>query len=404
MKYINLNQINKPIFLKELNNDNDSKKRNKEFDKIRNELLLKNTNSDNDDDYLVVQRQIKEILKKSSLPAICLDDVTIERGSNLLNIDFLIITSTCAYILEVKNLLGDIYVSPSGEFYRCTTNANGVVKKGKISSPLTFGEKKADALKILLKIKKGLKLDSHYPILHMSVVGGNLDISNAPVEVQKKVYTFNQFVQVISDMTYNYEYSQLTHVEMLEFILETLKLDKNTKRANKCIIDTLHILKSEDDSNDIKNMLESLAQRYALNTNQKVEDVLPLYQINRLLMNRPRTILELNMFISNKEFINEHFEDLLNIFSSSPLRLKPVKPRNIYEKLESYKRYAADVIGLDSAEILTENEINIIANNNIDSADKICSLQSFRRPINRELFVDDIMYIISKYSSQSCCI
>lgn len=416
MQYINLNKLNGPIFLRENTMDTKNEKyktknsknnitkqtsKEDEINRIKDELFSSRKDLTQycaeKDLYGNVQKEIRKALKESSLPAVCFEDLVIKTPSESLYIDYLIVTSTCAYVLEVKSLIGgDIAISPNGDFYKCTKGSNSL-KQERIVNPLISGDKKSFALECLLKDRLGLKIDPSYPILHMAVSSGRRNVSNAPKEMQKKLYTLKSFIDTIDNMRYNYEYSQLSNVEMLTLLLEIMKMDVKTKQVDKRIVDTLYILNSEVDSeiSEIKDEVRAIADKYAFNNGVNIEGVITECELHVLTILRPKTIFQLMWGIDNKDFVRSHFEELLNVFKRSKLRLEPLKTRNTREKLESFKRYASGIVGFDTEEILRESDIDILLNSESACADTVSKLKTFRDPAIKNSFLDDIAYILA---------
>jgi hypothetical protein len=79
-------------------------------------------------------------LKNSHMPMYILHDLYLEDNGLTAQIDFLIITRKRHFIIECKNLVGNIEINSSGDFIR-TTEFRGKYKKEGIYSPITQNQR-----------------------------------------------------------------------------------------------------------------------------------------------------------------------------------------------------------------------------------------------------------------------
>src|SRR5665648_247383 len=85
-------------------------------------------------------------LKNSHIPMYVLHDVYIEDEDLSVQIDYLVITQNRIFVIECKNLYGDIEVNSCGDFVR-TISFNGKKFKEGIYSPITQNKRHLDLLK-----------------------------------------------------------------------------------------------------------------------------------------------------------------------------------------------------------------------------------------------------------------
>ncbi|MEG0873606.1 MAG: nuclease-related domain-containing protein, partial [Clostridia bacterium] len=152
--------ITKPVFTKEFN------KKNKQIEELEN-LLQKASGKprvfiENDINKLkygsIGENNIYYEFKNSFMPIVCLHDVRIEYDNLVAQIDFVAITTKNIFVIECKNLIGDISVNDKGEFIRYKKNTYGkVVSKEGMYSPIVQNERHINVLKELLKDKLGYK-------------------------------------------------------------------------------------------------------------------------------------------------------------------------------------------------------------------------------------------------------
>lgn len=142
-----------PVFLKETSNAKE------ELASL--EELLQNPNADKD----AVMQKIKMIksgivgediiafeLKHSHLPMYVLHDVYFEDDSLNVQIDYIVFTPWRNYVIECKNLIGDIEITDNGDFIR-TLEYNGKKKKEGIYSPISQNMRHIDFIKHIIKKK-----------------------------------------------------------------------------------------------------------------------------------------------------------------------------------------------------------------------------------------------------------
>lgn len=85
-------------------------------------------------------------LKNSHIPMFVLHDLHIEFQGLSAQIDYLIITRKRLFVVECKNLVGDIEIDAGGNFIRTIHNGSQVIKEG-IYSPITQNTRHLELLK-----------------------------------------------------------------------------------------------------------------------------------------------------------------------------------------------------------------------------------------------------------------
>ena len=106
---------------------------------------------------LLGERRVLFELKNSHIPMLILQDLYLEHDSLSAQIDFLVITRLCNFIIECKNLVGDIEITETGAFIR---NAYG--KKEGIYSPVTQNKRHLELIREIRKETKPNALMKHY--------------------------------------------------------------------------------------------------------------------------------------------------------------------------------------------------------------------------------------------------
>lgn len=185
------------------------------------------------------EEQIAFELRNSHMRLFVLHDIYLEDGDLNAQIDYLVFTRKLCFVIECKNLYGDIEINSSGDFIR-TLSFNGKKKKEGLYSPITQNQRH-------LELMKKLKLESRTNILtkHIAekvfdssyrsiVVLANpktvLNARYAKKEVKQKVIRADQLAAYIKE-----QHQLSKEVEMFDSDARTwaesfLKLHKEVER------------------------------------------------------------------------------------------------------------------------------------------------------------------------------
>ncbi len=164
-------------------------------------------------------------LKNSGIPMLVLQDLYLEYEDLSGQIDFLIITRNKNYIIESKNMYGDVSVTDSGDFYR---KINGQTKK--IYSPITQCERHKN---LILQIRYNEKnniitralFEKHGPNTYRTLVvmanpTGKISTRYAPKDVKDKVISIDQLVRLLKkDQNPKEETTEKVMMELGNFFL-----------------------------------------------------------------------------------------------------------------------------------------------------------------------------------------
>ena len=113
-------------------------------------------------------------LKHSGIPMYVLHDIYIEHEGLSAQIDFVVITEKIDFIIECKNLYGNIKINSRGDFTR-SINFNGVVINEGIYSPITQNQRHLEILKnkeasTIKNVLKQSLFKRYFPDYNKSVV------------------------------------------------------------------------------------------------------------------------------------------------------------------------------------------------------------------------------------------
>ena len=177
------------------------------------------------------EKNIAFELKNSGLDMYILHDIYLEQEDLSAQIDYLIVCRKKIYVLECKNLVGDIEVDSNGQFIR-KYEINGKKYKESIYSPITQNERHLNVLKEVRKasksniITKQLFLNNFEKNYQSIVVLANpkscLNDKYAKKEIKQKVIRADQlisFIKKCESESEEAEYFEKDMREIAEFFL-----------------------------------------------------------------------------------------------------------------------------------------------------------------------------------------
>lgn len=144
-------------------------------------------------------------LRNSHMEMYILQDLFLERDGLTAQIDFLVLTLQRTFVIECKNLFGDLVVSERGDFIR----SFGGKKKEGIYSPITQNRRHLDLIHAMRRDTRGtalnLLVDANFDDIYRGlVVLANpktvLDDRNAKQEVSDQIIRADQLIATIKAM------------------------------------------------------------------------------------------------------------------------------------------------------------------------------------------------------------
>ena len=170
-------------------------------------------------------------LKNSHIPMLILHDLYLVHNDLSAQIDYLILTRKHIYVLECKNLYGNIEINNNGDFIRTVSYGKRVAKEG-IYSPITQNKRHLELLYELRKEQKSNFLtkflfdrsfsETYRSIVVLSNPKTVLNARFAKKEVKNQVIRADQLNEYIKriDATSNIDSSDQTLWELANFFLE----------------------------------------------------------------------------------------------------------------------------------------------------------------------------------------
>ncbi len=175
-------------------------------------------------------------LKNSGMDMYVLHDIYLETGDLSAQIDYIVITRQCVYVIECKNLIGNIEIDNTGAFIRSYELGGKRIKEG-IYSPITQNQRHLQVLKEVRKSGKAnfitkMIFEKNFSDIYKSVVvlanpKTYLNAKFAKKEIKDQVIRADQLVEYIKKTnTKSAEKNSNTSVdEMLQ--LANFFLEKN---------------------------------------------------------------------------------------------------------------------------------------------------------------------------------
>lgn len=177
-------------------------------------------------------------LKNSAMPMYILHDIHLEVDDLSAQIDYIVVTKKINFVIECKNLIGNIDIDSNGNFVRNYELNRKKVKEG-IYSPITQNQRHMEILKQIRRNSKGniitktifdMNFDANYKSV---VVLANpktvLNAKFAKREVKEKVIRADQLIKYIKDMYAASKQPTYTDKEMKAFAEELLQYHKPNK-------------------------------------------------------------------------------------------------------------------------------------------------------------------------------
>ena len=207
-------KINSPVFLKD---DSEAEKQlqilkelkpslsGEALDKLEQEISRVEAG-------IIGEKQIRFELENSHMGMFVLHDLFLEHEGLTAQIDYVVITHCCAYIIECKNLYGNIEINSSGDFVRSINYKGRTIKEG-IYSPITQNQRHLDLIKAIGMSNRGFLAKklyaSSFDSMYRSVVvlANSKTVLNdkyAKKEIKNQVIRLDQLIRYIKETDAKY--------------------------------------------------------------------------------------------------------------------------------------------------------------------------------------------------------
>jgi hypothetical protein len=235
------NRMKEPVFLKESSNAEAQLEKLKALEPLLNpegQAIIKQ-DIKNLEYGIAGEKNIAFELKNSHMPMYILHDIYLEDGDLSAQIDYLVFTRKICFVVECKNLYGDIEINSAGDFIR-TTEFGGKRKKEGIYSPITQNQRHLELMKkIKVDNKRNLltkyMAEKHFEDLNKSVVvlanpKTVLNAKFAKKEMKEKVIRADQLVKYVKDRYETSKESADSDESMLALAQSYLSLHKEVEK------------------------------------------------------------------------------------------------------------------------------------------------------------------------------
>lgn len=268
-------------------------------------------------------------LKNSGMDMYILRDIYLEYGELSAQIDYLMITRKHVYIIECKNLIGNIEIDNMGNFIRSYEYGNRKIKEG-FYSPITQNERHLLVIKNLRGEKHTnflakKRFENSFANTYKSIVvlanpKTILNAKYAKKEVKQKVIRLDQLIAHIKAIDAAEEYSFKTDdmLSLGQFFLEANKEKKTDylKKYKNEVTDNTKDVPVEVNKEELIKKLKDF--RWC---QSKYENIKPYYifndmQMNDLIEKNPNNeeeLLQVSGF--GKVKVDKYGKDILKILS-----------------------------------------------------------------------------------------
>ena len=246
------------------------------------------------------EKAIEFELKNADIGMYILQDIKLEYKDLNVQFDYIVITRGFVYLIECKNLIGDITVDENGQFIRKYTYDN-IKRKEAIYSPYTQIIRHKDILKSILvnrnnNIRVGLQ-KKYFDIKYkpLVVVANNksiLDVKKAPKEVRDSTIRVDNLINYIKKDLKKYNKEYYANKEQMEELANSL-----FKRD----VEQYHSIANNYNKAITLKRIESELKRFRRTRSKKMN--IPLdyifadYELSELLTYKPKDLSELKQIL-----------------------------------------------------------------------------------------------------------
>ena len=273
------------------------------------------------------EKEIEFELKNANIGMYVLHDITIQYNDLVAQIDYVIITKGFTYLVECKNLIGNITVDNKGEFRR-EYEINGNKYKEAIYSPYTQAVRHKDVLKkkwldknnkLIIALKESSFDNLWYkPLVVLSNSKSLLNTKYAPKDIKSKTIRVDQLVRYIQDDLKQYGSNLFSSKKNMEELANSFLKDHVVEY--KSISDKYKIKLEEEiknskiDKENITNVLKQFRKERATQMHVPAYYIFTDMELENLIELRPKTIDELrNAKILTEVKIKCHGKEIIDI-------------------------------------------------------------------------------------------
>ncbi len=288
-------------------------------------------------------------LKNSHIPMYILHDIYLEDGDLNAQIDYLVFTKKLCFVIECKNLIGNIEINNAGDFIR-NMEFGGKKKREGIYSPITQNQRHLELMKklkvdsksnIISKFMAGRYFEDFYkPIVVLANPKTILNSRYAKKEIKNQVIKADQLVSYIKEMCKNSKEMNHSDNEMLSWAQSFLALHKEkvrdyTSKFAPYMIDSVKTEpEQQSDSNKALNKTSESTSEVCDNSNMEESAIYEELRIYRLNKSRDEKIKPYYIYNNNQ---------LKDLISKMPVTVDSLKMVSGFDEVKVSK-YGEDII------------------------------------------------------------
>lgn len=324
-------RLREPVFLRKSNKALEQIERLKELEpKLNDEGKEKINKEIKYIEYGIIgEKNIEFELRNSHMPMYIIHDLYLESDGLSAQIDYLVFTKKVCFIIECKNLFGDIEIDNQGNFIR-TMNFGGKKLKEGIYSPITQNERHLKLMKkiavdnksnIITKFLTNKLFENSYrTVVVLSNPKTILNSRYAKKEIKNKVIRVDQLVNYIKDSYKKSKEAEISDKALLSWAENFLNFHKEQEvsyleKYNKYLIKNNE---ADNIENNEKKVNETNKEDIKNISNIENTDIYKELKSFRLLKSREENIKP--YFIYN----NEQLKDLISKMPANCEELKKV--------------------------------------------------------------------------------
>lgn len=343
------------------------------FDKMKEPVFLKETSSAveqleklkeleprlNEEGKIILRQDIKLLeygmvgekniafeLKNCHMPMFILHDIYLEEGELGAQIDYLVFTKKLCFIIECKNLFGNIEINSAGDFIRTVEFGSNKKKEG-IYSPITQNNRHLALMKkvreenrsnIILKlITEKFFEDFHKPIIVLANPKTILNVKYAKKEVRDQVIKADQLVGYIKEKCKQSKEAEKSDAELMKWAQFYLDISKEIDTDYLGKYNRYLLMPEEQSSQETSNAKDINALEYVNSNQPNAIEEMPIY----------KELREFRLMKSREEGIKPYYifnnNQLEDIISKRPISLDNLKNVSGFGQAKVDK-YGEDII------------------------------------------------------------
>lgn len=245
------------------------------------------------------EKAIEFELKNANIGMYVLQDIKLKYKDLNAQFDYVVITKGYTYLIECKNLIGNISVDENGQFIREYTYEGDKYKEA-LYSPYTQAIRHKEILKKkwINNNKKDKKLEKCFDTLWykpLVVLANNksiLNIKKAPKEVRASTIRIDRLIDYIKKDIENYDSDYYSNKKQMEEIAKSF-LENDTETYHSIADNYSDILSLKRIENKLKRFRSIRSKRM----NIPLDYIFADYELAELLTYKPKDLIELKQIL-----------------------------------------------------------------------------------------------------------